>query len=57
MEPPEEPFDIDALISLETGVQFEALEAFFRSIVDNSSDTEKQYDSLLYLSDAHFYLI
>ena len=40
MKAPEEPFDVDALISLERGVRREALEAFFKAIAD-SGDTEK----------------
>ena len=38
-----EPFDVERLISLEKGVQREALEAFFRGIAD-SGDTEKRND-------------
>ena len=39
--PKEEPFDPDALISLENGVQREALKAFFEGILDGA-DTEKR---------------
>jgi len=40
MQAPEKPFDPDALINLKTGVQQEALEAFFQSIAVNANEEE-----------------
>lgn len=42
MPAPQESFDLDALISLEAGIQREALEAFFQGIANNADDEERR---------------